>query len=194
MPNITEDINEVAQNLRNGKVGIFPTDTAFGIGCRMDDVGAVKRVYDIRNRPEEKALLVLVNSIEMAREYVEIDDEALELINKYWPGGLTIILKCRKDKVPSIVRAGGDTLAVRLPDHSQLLEIIGNVGVPLVAPSANRSKEPTPFTFEKLDRQLQEEVDFVLTGVCTIKGVSTIIDVPVKPFMVVRQVVVELNT
>lgn len=189
-----EEIKKVVESFKNGKVGIFPTDTAFGIGCRMDDEKAVKRVYKSRNRPEEKALLVLVPSVQMAEKYVFINDEVREeLIAKYWPGGLTLILRCNREIVPGIVRANGGTLAVRMPGHEVIRSIIENVGVPIVAPSANFSGEKTPTALLDVDKKLQSMVDFVMSGVCTMNGVSTIIDCTKKPWKIVRQGVVRIS-
>jgi L-threonylcarbamoyladenylate synthase len=181
--------------LKNGGIVIFPTDTAFGIGCRIDNEDAIKKVYSLRNRPSEKALIALVASIEMAKEYVEIPSDVKEkLVDKFWPGGLTIILKCKKDKVPGVLRAEGETLAVRFPDHKELCKIINEVGVPIAAPSANYHSMPTPFELSEVDPTLQEKVDFVLEGVCTMRGVSTIVDTTVVPWKIVRDGVVRLST
>lgn len=190
-----DQMQEVIEKFKKGKVGIFPTDTAYGIGCRMDNEDAVKRIYDIRHRPAEKSLLVLVSSVEMANKYVYIEKEVeKELINKFWPGGLTIIFKCKKGKVLPIVNAGKDTLAVRLPNHPVLKKIINEVGAPIVAPSANFSGEDTPIAFSDVDPHLMQKVDFVINGVCTIKGISTIIDVTTQPWKVVRKGVVEIHS
>jgi L-threonylcarbamoyladenylate synthase len=189
-----EAVEKAIEYLKKGKVGIFPTDTAFGIGCRMDDDKAVKRVYQIRNRSKEKALLVLVSSVKMAEKYVFINDEVRkELIEKYWPGALTIILKCKPEKVSNMVTANTNTLAVRLPDHEVLKKIIEDVGVPVVAPSANFSGKPTPFELSEIDERLKSKVDFILPGVCTIKGVSTIIDCTKKPWKIVREGVARIS-
>ncbi len=187
-------MDKAIEVLKNGGVVIFPTDTAYGIGCRIDNKEAIKRVYNLRNRPAEKALIMLVSSVEMAGEYVEIPRIVKEkLIQMYWPGGLTIILKCKKEKVPGILRAEGDTLAVRFPNHKDLCKIIEEVGVPIAAPSANYSSMPTPFELSEVDPTLREKVDFVLEGVCTMRGVSTIVDTTVEPWRVVRQGVVNLK-
>lgn len=188
------DTEKIVKKLNEGRVGIFPTDTAYGMGCRMNDIDAVKRVFVLRKRPDEKALIVLVSSIEMAERYVEIPKNVREgLVDKYWPGGLSIILKCRLDMVPGIVRANGETLAVRFPDKKDLVEIIEKVGVPIVAPSANYSGEKTPFSLFDVDLDLCSKVDFVASGMCTIKGVSTIIDTTVAPWKIVRQGVVRIE-
>ncbi len=187
--------DEIIKNFKDGKVGIFPTDTAFGMGCRIDEVSAIERIYKIRNRPEEKALIALVSSVEMAEQFVTIPREVkVHLIEKYWPGGLTIILNCYQEKIPSIVRANGPTLAVRWPDQRKLCRIIEGVGVPIVAPSANFSGKKTPLELNEVDKNLLTAVDFVVSGVCTIKGVSTIIDATVTPWKIVREGVVSVKS
>jgi L-threonylcarbamoyladenylate synthase len=130
----------------------------------------------------------------MAEEYVKIEKDVYEnLIKKYWPGGLTIILKCKIDKVPDTVRAGGNTLAVRFPNHPVLQSIISSIGVPIVAPSANFSGAPTPARLDQVDIVLKDKVDFILPGMCTMEGVSTIIDCTKTPWKVLRKGVVDLN-
>ena len=182
------------QDFKNGKIGVFPTDTAYGIGCRMDNINSVERVYEIRNRPEEKALLILVSSIVMAKKYADINERVEnELIDKYWPGGLTIILPCKKDMVESVVRADGETIAIRFPDHKEICGVIESIGVPIVAPSANFSGEMTPFSLSEVDPALLSKVDFIIEGMCTMKGVSTIIDTTFDSWKIVRQGLVAIK-
>lgn len=191
---MSEEIQKTIKVLRDGGVVIFPTDTAYGIGCRIDREDSVERIYRVRKRPEEKALLVLVSSFEMAKEYVVVNKRVEnELLSKYWPGGLTVILPLKNEKVPSKVRAGGDTLAVRFPDHKDISKIIDAVGVPIVAPSANFSGEPTPTKLSEVNKDLQAQVDFVLSGVCTMKGVSTIIDATSSKWHIVRRGVIDIK-
>lgn len=181
------NLEETIEVLKKGGVAIFPTDTAFGIGCRMDDEDAVKRVFKIKERSLDNAVLVLVDSIEMARAYVEIpDDVRKKLVDKYWPGGLSIFFKCKEGKVPGIVTANTPVLAVRWPDHKIMEEVVSKVGVPIVATSANRSGEATPYTLEELDEGVVEQVDTVLKGECTYKKESTIIDTTTTPWKTIR--------
>ena len=188
------NIDDVVKKIKEGKIGIFPTDTAYGIGCRADNEEAVKKIYKIRNRPQEKALLILVSSVAMASEYAEVSVDVKEkLIDRYWPGGLTIILPCKTEKIPPAVRAGGPTIAIRLPNNPMICEVIEKVGVPVVAPSANFSGDPTPLSLEEVNKELLKEVDFVLPGVCTMKGISTIIDTTVSPWKVEREGVIQLD-
>lgn len=181
------NIEETIDVLRKGGVAIFPTDTAFGIGCRMDNVDAVKRIFEIKQRSLDNAVLVLVDSIEMAEEYVEIpQDVKTKLVKRYWPGGLSIFFKCKEGKVPGVVTANTQVLAIRWPDHKVMEQVIKEVGVPIVATSANRSGEATPYTLEELDEGVVEQVDTVLKGECTFKKESTIIDTTVTPWKTIR--------
>ena len=146
-------------------------------------------MFAIRKRSETKAVPVLVSSLHMAQEYVQVvpADVIEKLVKPYWPGALTIVLKSRADKVASLVRGGGDTLGVRVPDHLTTLALINGVGVPIVGTSANFAGEETPYTFESLNEDLIRQVDFVVHGECHNRQASTVIDCTVTPWKVLRQ-------
>ncbi len=183
-----KQVEKAVKVFKNGGIVIFPTDTAIGIGCRIDFVKSVEKVFDIKKRDYSKPLLALVGSMRMARNYVLIPKDVEEkLLKKYWPGGLTVFLKCDSDKVPSIVRSGTDSLAVRLPAHREVREIINIIGVPILATSANISGRQTPYSLKDVDKELLSRVDFVLNGECTFKKESTIIDCTVKPWKILRE-------
>lgn len=183
------DLDQAIEIVKQGGIVIFPTDTAFGIGCRVDREDSVKKLFEIRKRPEEKAMPVLFDSTKRVKEFVLPFDHDIEgLMNKYWPGALTIILECDIDRVPSLLRGGGKTLGVRVPDHEVILRLIEGVGVPIMGTSANFAGEKTPFSLRGLDKRLIKLVDFVLEGKtngrrCT----STVIDVTRKPWNIIRQ-------
>ncbi len=182
------EIQEAIKVLKKGGVIIFPTDTAFGIGCRIDSEKAIERLFKIRNRPENMAVPVLVSSLEMVKDYVQkipIEVEK-QLIKKYWPGALTIVLKCKKKLVPSLVRGGGKTLGVRIPNYAVILEIIKGVGVGILGSSANFHGEKTPYEFSDLNKELVKLVDFVVSGETTVKKQSTVIDTSKKPWTILR--------
>lgn len=184
---------DVVSVFRDGGVVIFPTDTAIGIGCRIDNVEAVERIYEIRHRPPEKPLLILVSSFEMVQEYaIPLSEKEYLLMKKYWPGGITFVINANEEKVPAIVRANGPTIAVRLPDNNELIKIIDEIGVPIVAPSANFSGGKTPLKIEEVDDNLKKQVDFVLPGVCKMEGISTILDLTQNPYQILRQGVVDV--
>jgi L-threonylcarbamoyladenylate synthase len=194
---MTQKLNEAIEVFKEGGIVIFPTDTAIGIGCRLDDENSLKRLFKIRKRLEKKPVLALVDSLEMAQEYLlpisqEIKDK---LIKKYWPGELTIIFNCDTNKVPSIARGGGKTLAIRFPNSTKLIEMIRDVGFPVVAPSANFAGKKTPFRFEDLDPKLIKKADYVLVDNVGLKNnVSTIIDCTVNPWKIIREGAIKIKS
>lgn len=188
-------LKQAAEILRNGGIVIFPTDTAYGIGCRVDDEEAVKRLFGMRKRPETKATPVLFSSVKMAEEYllqIPIDVKE-QLMDLYWPGALTIVLPCRVEKVPTLVRGGGVTLGARIPDNEDLISIIQEVGVPIIGTSANFAGEKTPYRFEDLDPELVKVVDHVLPGEVSVKQASTVVDCTVKPWKITREGAVKIS-
>lgn len=192
---MNEQIIKAIELIKHGGIVIFPTDTAFGIGCRIDDEKAIERLFKVRKRPETQATPVLVSSLEMAQNYVlPISHEVkAKLIDKYWPGALTIVLPCLAEKVPNLVRGGTSTLGVRMPNNNIALEIIKNIGVPLLGTSANFHGEQTPYKFEDLNPELVKLVDYVVPGECSVKEASTVIDCSVKPWKILRQGAVNVS-
>lgn len=186
---MSEQIATAVKILNQGGIGIFPTDTAFGIGCRLDDEHAIQRLFHLRKRPQTKATPVLVSSDQMAQNYWQSIPKAVkdQLIDKYWPGALTIVLPCQTDKIPSLARGGGNTVGLRMPNHPTALELIKNIGVPLLGPSANFAGEKTPYSLQEVDKHLLKLVDFVVEGECTIKQASTVIDCTTSPWHILRQ-------
>ncbi len=195
-----DKIKQAIKVFNAGGIVIFPTDTAIGIGCRIDNQDSIRRLFKIRKRSRNKPMLVLVDSIKMAQDYLlpipqEVKDRLIKL---YWPGELTIILQSRIDKVPSLVRGGTNTLGVRFPDNKILLELIKSVGVPIVAPSANFGGEKTPYNFNDLNPELVKQVDYILNTEISPpaggeKNVSTIIDCTVEPWKIIRSGAVSLS-
>lgn len=194
---MNKDIKKAVEVLKAGGIVIFPTDTAFGIGCRIDSEKSVQRLFNVRKRLETQATPVLVDTVTMANQYLSepISQEVLDkLIEPYWPGALTIILYCKKQKVPELVRGGGDSLGVRIPNHPITRAIIQKVGVPILGPSANFHGEKTPYQFTDLNQNLVQLVDYVVPGECTIKQASTVIDCSQRPWKVVRRGAVTLES
>ncbi|CAN5132028.1 hypothetical protein BH11PAT1_BH11PAT1_5400 [soil metagenome] len=190
-----EQIEQAIKVLQEGGIVIFPTDTAFGVGCVLDNEKAVEKLFHLRKRPENKATPVLVDTVTMAQRYLQpIPQNVIDrLIEPYWPGALTIVLPCLPDKIPSFARGQGDTLGVRIPDHPLARAIIRGLQKPILGPSANFAGGNTPYAFEDLDRELIKLVDFVIEGECTVKQASTVIDCSVKPWKIVRNGAVKIE-
>lgn len=191
---MSSDIEKAIKVLKDGGIVIFPTDTAFGIGCRVDNEESVRRLFKIRKRPETQAMSILVDTVAMAKKYVlDIPKDVLDkLIEPYWPGALTIILRSKTEIVPQLVRGGGETLGVRIPNHKITRAFIRGVGTPILGPSANFSGEKTPYHFSELNPELVKQVDYVVPGECTIKMASTVIDCSQKPWKILREGAVSL--
>ncbi|HVZ12349.1 MAG TPA: L-threonylcarbamoyladenylate synthase [Patescibacteria group bacterium] len=191
---MNKNLKKAIKVAKEGGIIIFPTDTAFGIGCRIDDDRAVKKLFKIRRRSPEKAVPVLVSSVEMAERFAEsINSKAYKLMKSYWPGGLTIVIPCKKELIPEFVRGGGDTIGVRMPGHTTTIELIRGIGVPILAPSANFSGENTPYTYSDLSPELISIVDFVMSGRCSLKKASTVVDCSTKIPKILRRGAVDVK-
>ena len=187
-------IKEAITIVREGGIVIYPTDTAFGIGCRIDDMQAVDRLFQIRRRPLTQPTPVLVSSIAMALPYLVSPTHVVRhLMETYWPGALTIVAPCQISKVYSPIRGGGRTIGVRQPDHPVAHALIAEVGVPILGPSANFHGEKTPYRFEDLDPALVKLVDMVVPGVCSVGEASTVVDCTREPYTILRQGAVQLR-
>lgn len=187
------DIEKAIKIVMDGGIVIYPTDTAFGIGCRIDNPASVDRLFQIRKRPLTQPMPILVDSIATALAYLDTSSDIVrQLMAQYWPGALTIIAPCKKELIYSPIRGEGETIGVRMPDHAIPLEIMKHVGVPVLGPSANFHGEPTPYRQEDLDPNLVQLVDFVVPGTCTLKKASTVVDCSVTPYKIIRKGAVEL--
>ena len=179
--------------LKKGGIVVFPTETAFGIGCRMDDGKAVARLIELRHRPKGKPFLVLAASLAMAKKYWQkLPFKVESLAKKFWPGPLTIVFFCKQKLVPDVVRAGGETLGIRVSPHKTARHLIESIGVPILAPSANFAGEETAYHFSDLDSAFLKQVDFVLQAPCgRLKEPSTVIDCTQKPWKILREGVIK---
>ena len=198
-------MKDAAEIVKNGGIIIFPTDTAFGIGCRIDNHAAVDRLFRIRRRPIAQAMPVLVSSIPMALTYyLDVPDIVRHLMKEYWPGALTIVARCNENYIDSPIRGGGNTVGLRMPNHPAILKIIEEVGVPILGPSANFHGASTPYSMADLNPELVKLVDYVVPaspmtssqggpGECTVKQASTVVDCSVTPYKILRHGAVKLE-
>lgn len=173
--------------LRSGGVVAFPTDTVYGVGALAFQSEAVSKLYSVKERPADKAIPILVAQIEdIARVALSVPTVAWDLAERYWPGALTLILH-RAPDVPSVVTAGGDTVAIRCPDHPVPLALIDACGTPLAVTSANVSGRASPATARQVVAQLAARVPLIIDGGKCPGGVpSTVIDVSARPARLLR--------
>ena len=176
-----------ASMLASGKTVIFPTETVYGLGANALDEDAATKIYQAKGRPSDNPLLVHVADKEDVYDLVEnVDDRAKLLMDKFWPGPLTIVFK-KKAIIPDRTSGGLDTVAIRMPSDQVARDLIRQAGVPIAAPSANISGRPSPTKPEHIIRDMDGRVDGILVGGPCDYGVeSTIIDLSEDLAMVLR--------
>ena len=155
--------DEIVALLRSGGIIAFPTDTAYGLGADPFNNAAIDRIFQIKGRPETKPILLLVSSVRMAESVTEPAGVFHDLVQKFWPGPLTVILPAAKS-VPLKVTAGTRTVGVRWPAAPFATRLIKRFGQPITATSANRSGLPSAITAEEVCAQLDESVDALIDG------------------------------
>lgn len=187
--NIEEDIKIIelaAEVIKNGGTVAFPTETVYGLGANALDENSVGKIFEAKGRPQDNPLIVHVASKEIGNLVEEVPDVAKKLINKFWPGPLTIILK-KKDIIPNKTSANLNSIGIRMPNNEIAIKLIELSELPLAAPSANISGRPSPTEFERCVEDLEGKVDFILGGEKSDVGVeSTIVDCTVYPPVILR--------
>lgn len=180
-------IAKAAEIIRKGGTVAFPTETVYGLGANALDGASVQKIYTAKGRPSWNPLIVHVSSKEMldtlATSYPEGFDK---LAAKFMPGPLTFLLP-KSERIPNEVSAGRNDVAVRMPKHPIALQLIAAAGVPIAAPSANRSGKTSPTSAEHVLEDLDGRIDAILDGgSCDVGVESTVINLLVNPPMILR--------
>jgi len=170
-----------ARLLKAGELVCYPTDTVYGIGAAATNDAAVRRLYAVKGRPLDKPLPLLIATTASASLAAEITPLAHMVMNRFWPGALTIVMR-RKPDFRSLALAGHDTVALRVPDHDLVRDIIRLLGEPITGTSANRSGARAPVAASEAAFQLGDMVAVVIDGGRTPGGVeSTVFDITGPP-------------
>lgn len=185
---IRENILRAAEIIRDGGLVAVPTETVYGLAGNGLNEKSVQEIYEVKGRPAVKPLSLMVPDASAMEKYCEnVPENAKYLASKFWPGPLTIVLKA-KDIVPDIVRAGGETVGLRCPDHPMTLEALRLAEVPFAAPSANPSGEPSPKNAENVMEYFDGKIAAVIDGgECGIGLESTLISMAQTPYKILRQ-------
>ena len=183
-------IKKAVQILKNGGLVAFPTETVYGLGADALNPVAIKKIFKAKKRPQDNPLILHIAKKEDVFIYTEPDKKNLELIkkliNKFWPGPLTLIIK-KKKIVPSEITAGLKNTSIRLPDNIVARALIKELGSPIAAPSANLSGSPSPTDASHVYNDLAGRIEMILDGGATKIGVeSTILDCTKSPFVLLR--------
>ncbi len=183
-----ENMLKAARTILEGGLVAMPTETVYGLGANVYNAKAVANIFAAKGRPAFNPLISHIAEIDFLQTYAQTDSRVMSLAKKFWPGPLTLVLK-RIDENPSIdlACAGLKTVTVRMPNHEIALNLIRRSGVPIVAPSANKSQTISPTTAFHVQSSLSDRVDMILDGgKCTVGLESTIIDVTGKDVVLLR--------
>lgn len=172
--------------LRNGGLVAFPTETVYGLGGNALDAGAAKKIYAAKGRPSDNPLIIHIAKVEDAEKYCFTNEMFYRLAEKFLPGPLTMILP-KRDCIPLTVTGGLGTVAVRLPSDENARALIEAAGVPVAAPSANRSGKPSPTTAAHVRDDMDGRIDMIIDGgPCDIGVESTIVQLGEDHLTVLR--------
>ena len=174
---VTDSPEEAASYIRSGDIAAFPTETVYGLGGNAFSEEALRKIFSAKDRPEDNPLIVHVASPAEADLVADgVPDGARRLMDVFFPGPLTVILK-RKATLPAVVSAGLDSVGVRMPAHPLAQAFLRACGVPVAAPSANRSGKPSPTTWQAVLEDLDGRIPCILRGGRTSVGLeSTVVD------------------
>ena len=182
------DIDLALKHLWSGGVVAFPTDTLFGLGADVFSQPALEKIFAIKGRPEAQALPVLVSGWDQVEMVAgNISQAAERLARRFWPGALTLVL-WRLPQLPDLVTGGGETVAVRMPNHPVPLALTAGLGRPITGTSANRSGQADLHSREDVLDQLGNQVDYVVSCGPLPEGVaSTVIDMTAEEPRLLRE-------
>ena len=180
-----DGIKKVVEIFKNGGVIVFPTDTVYGIGCDPYNENAVKKIYEIKSRDKMKSLPVLAYSIDIVKQIVMMDKLTEKIVEKYWPGPLTLILKLKDQKLKKSLNLE-EKIAIRIPNSECTLKLLKECNL-LVGTSANVSGDSSFTDPQKCIENLKNYDAFVDGGTITSKGESTIIEIENEKIHVIRE-------
>lgn len=179
-----EGIRKAVAVLRAGGIVAFPTETVYGMGCDATNEEALRRLYEIKGRSLNKPFIVGVWSRDYVGKIAEVDERAEKLMEAFFPGPLTLVLKS-KGVMPSLLSPKGK-IAVRMPAHEVPLQLMEMLRKPIVVPSANLSGRPSLMRWEHVVEELGSRIDAVVKGECKVGVESTIVDLTETPAKVLR--------
>lgn len=182
---IEKVLQNAVEELKNGKVVAFPTETVYGLGANALDKNAVEKIFKIKNRPSDNPLIVHISDIESIKNLIDLNDNRLKNIIekriekslKYWPGPISFILPANQKVVPDITRGNLPTVAIRYPDHKIAQILIKSCGFPIAAPSANISGKPSCTNAKDVFSDFNGKIEYIIDGGESVFGIeSTVVD------------------
>ncbi|MDO4198069.1 MAG: L-threonylcarbamoyladenylate synthase [Erysipelotrichaceae bacterium] len=180
-----KDINKIIEILNNGGLVAFPTDTVFGLACKMDKE-SISRVYEVKGRDFNKALPVMCNSKEMIERIAYINIDAEKIMERFMPGAITLVYK-KKEEVEDYVTQGKDTIGIRVPDDEWILELISKLDHPIMVTSANISGNGSLLNWESVYECMKDHIEGIIMEDARGQMSSTIVDVSSDDIRILRE-------
>ena len=171
------DIERLVDLINNGNIAVVPTDTVYGIIGDATNIDVIHKVYEVKKRNYSKPLILMVSSIDMLEKYVlEVNDVEKKLIDRYWPGKLTILFK-KNNNVDDLITSGSELVGIRYPDNKELNELMDKLKKPLISTSCNISSKEVITSIDMLEEDISKHVSYVYDGGILSDTSSTIVRV-----------------
>ena len=171
------DIERLVEVINNGNIAVVPTDNLYGIIGDATNIDVIHKVYEVKKRDYSKPLILMVSSIDMLEKYVlEINDIEKKLIDRYWPGKLTILFK-KNNNIDDLITSGSNLVGIRYPDNKELNELMDKLNKPLISTSCNISSKEVITSIDMLEEDISKHVSYVYDGGILSDTSSTIVRV-----------------
>ncbi len=180
------EIRKIKKALNKHGIIAFPTETVMGLGVFYDDFEAYEKLNKVKQRREDKPYTMMLGDPKKITKYAEVDHNARKLISAFMPGSVTLLLHA-KENVPSYVTHGTGVVGVRVPSLVDILDMLNQLGKPLLVPSANKAGEKPAFNSEEVKNIFGNEIDYVVEGECVGGVASTIIDLTTPEVKIIRE-------
>ena len=181
-----DETEKIKEDLLNGQIIAFGTDTVFGLACVYDDPEAIEKIYEAKDRDHSKSLPMMCSDFEMIEKAAYINEKARRIMKTFMPGAITIIFR-KKEEMPDYVTSGKDSIGIRIPDDEWILKLIDLVGKPLLVTSANISGEPPLFKWEEVKEKLEGRIDGLLMEDARGDASSTVVDCTKEDIRILRE-------
>ena len=180
------DIGRLVEVINNGNIAVVPTDTVYGIIGDATNIDVIHKVYEAKKRDYSKPLILMVSSIDMLEKYVlEVNDIEKKLIDRYWPGKLTILFKIN-NIIDDLITSGSNLVGIRYPDNKELNELMDKLNKPLISTSCNISSKEVITSIDMLEEDISKHVSYVYDGGILSDTSSTIVRVNGDKIEIIR--------
>ena len=180
------EIRKIKKALNKHGIIALPTETVMGLGVFYDDFEAYEKLNKVKQRREDKPYTMMLGDPKKITKYADVDHNARKLISAFMPGSVTLLLHA-KENVPSYVTHGTGVVGVRVPSLVDILDMLNQLGKPLLVPSANKAGEKPAFNSEEVKNIFGNEIDYVVEGECVGGVASTIIDLTTPEVKIIRE-------